>query len=97
MSGRGSKVAASVVFVAFAAFELLVLMYGEAIMFGHRVYLNVLGPFVLGVLAVSVASTCLIWMNRDVGYLLLGLVITVTLVVELGHRMMWWPCDYCSL
>ena len=95
MSGRGSKAAAGAVFAAFAGFEALLLMYGEGILFGHRVYLDVLGPFILGALAASAASMLMICRNCDAGYPLLGLTIAATLVMQFGHWMLWWPCDYC--
>ena len=48
-------------------------------------------------ITISTFSMILIFKDKTVGYLILALSIVITLIVYFGHRMLWWPCEYCNL
>ena len=97
MINKSGKMLAGAIFVLFALFEFLMIMFGETIMVGHRIVGVEARIYPGSMIAVAAFSMILIFKDRTVGYLILGLSVTITLIVHFGHRMLWWPCGYCSL
>ena len=95
MINKSGKILACAIFIIYTIFEYLMFMFGEAIMVGHRVVGADARIYAGIMMAVAAFSMILIFMDRAIGYLILGLSITITLVVYFGHHMFWWPCKYC--
>ena len=97
MVNKSNKIIAGVFFSIFVLIEFLLIIAGEAIMMGHRVFDDVVRIYAGLMIAISAFSMLLIFKDKTVGYLILALPITLTTIVYLGHRMLWWPCEYCNL
>ncbi len=72
-------------------------MVGEGILFGHRYFDDVIRTFTGIEMIISILSIVLIFKDKQIGYVLLTLSILSTYIIALGHRMFWWPCEYCGL
>ncbi len=72
------------------------LVAGEGILFGHRYFDEVIRTFSGIEAIISIVSIILIFKERKIGYVLLAATILSTYIIELGHWMLLWPCDYCS-
>ena len=76
---------------------LLGIMFGEGILFGIRVFEELQIFHVVQAILVGI-SGILIYKNQEKrGYVLLAVSILSTYITEFGHRMYWWPCEYCNL
>jgi preprotein translocase subunit SecY len=71
-------------------------MVGEGIMFGIRVFDDVIRYPTVIMIIVSSIGIVLIFKEKTIGYLIVILSILITLIIGFGHRMLWWPCEYCS-
>ena len=69
---------------------------GEGILFGHRYFDEAIRSFSGIEIIISIVSIVLIFKERQIGYLLLALTILSTYIIQLGHRIFLWSCDYCS-
>lgn len=72
-------------------------MVGEGILFGQRYFDEVIRTFTGIEIILSVVSLFLIFKEKKVGYVLLTASILSTYIIQFGHRMLWWPCEYCNL
>lgn len=97
MNNKTAKMGCS----AIACFHLFLLstifMVGEGILFGHRYFDEVIRTFTGIEIVLSVVSLFLIFKEKQVGYVLLAVSILSTYIITFGHRMLWWPCEYCRL
>jgi hypothetical protein len=83
--------------VAFHLLWLSILFIaGEGILFGHRYFDEIIRTFSVIEIILSIVSLILIFKEKSIGYVLLTISILSTYIIQLGHRMLWWPCDYCS-
>lgn len=73
------------------------IMAGEGILFGLRYFDEVIRIFNGTEIIISVVSIILIFKERKIGYILFAVTILSTYIIQLGHWMFWWPCDYCSI
>lgn len=96
MTSRGAKALAGAVFAFFVFLEAMTILFGEAIMVGHRVFDEAVMAYAGAMIAASALSMVMILTGRALGYLVLGLSVTVTLIVYFGHHMLLWPCEYCG-
>ncbi len=97
MINIGNKIVASIVFGFFIFFEIMIFMFGEGIMFGYRVFNEIVRGYSTITIILSTFSIILIFKDKTSGYLIFILTIIVTLIIYFGHRMLWWPCEYCSM
>ena len=97
MINKGNKIVASIVFGFFIFIEIIFLMVGEGIMFGYRVFDEIVRGYSIITIVLSTISMILIFKDKTSGYLMLILTIIVTLIIYFGHRMLWWPCEYCNM
>ena len=97
MINKGAKALAGAVFAAFIFFEAVTMLFGEAIVMGYRILGEAVWAYAIIAIAASALSMIMIFRDRALGYLVLGLSVTVVLIVYFGHRIFWWPCEYCSL
>ncbi len=74
-----------------------IFMLGEGILFGFRYFDNVIRMFTGIEMIISIVSIILIFKDKQIGYVLLALSILSTYIIIFGHRMLWWPCEYCRL
>ena len=72
-----------------------IFMMGEGILFGFRYFDDVIRTFAGIEMVVSILSIVLIFKDKQIGYVLLALSILSTYIITFGHRMLWWPCEYC--
>ena len=95
MNNKTAKIGCS----AIAGFHLFLLstifMTGEGILFGFRYFDETIRTFTGIEIVLSVVSLFLIFKGKQIGYVLLTVSILSTYVITLGHRMLWWPCEYC--
>ena len=70
---------------------------GEGILFGHRYFDEVIRTFTGVEIVLSVTSLFLIFKEKQMGYVLLIVSVLCTYIIQFGHRMLWWPCEYCIL
>ena len=73
-----------------------IFMVGEGILFGHRYFDDVIRTFTGIEIIISIVSIVLIFKDKQIGYVLLAISILSTYIIAFGHRMFWWPCEYCS-
>lgn len=73
------------------------IMAGEGILFGLRYFDEVIRIFNGAEIIISIVSVILIFKERKIGYILFAVTILSTYIIELGHWMLLWPCDYCRL
>ena len=71
-------------------------MVGEGILFGHRYFDDVIRIFTGIEIIILTVSIVLIFRDKQIGYVLLTISILSTYIIAFGHRMFWWPCEYCS-
>jgi len=71
-------------------------MVGEGILFGHRYFDDVIRTFTGIEMIISIASIVLIFKDKQIGYVLFAISILSAYIIAFGHRMFWWPCEYCS-
>jgi hypothetical protein len=71
-------------------------MVGEGILFGNRYFDDVIRTFTGIEMIISILSIVLIFKDKQIGYVLLAISILSTHIITFGHRMFWWPCEYCS-
>jgi len=69
---------------------------GEGILFGHRYFDEIIRTFSGKEIILSIVSLVLIFKEKSIGYVLLTVSILSTYIIQLGHQMLWWPCDYSS-
>jgi len=74
-----------------------IFMMGEGILFGHRYFDETIRTFTGIEIVLSVVSVFLIFKDKQIGYILLAISILSTYIIAFGHRMFWWPCEYCRL
>ena len=74
-----------------------IFMVGEGILFGFRYFDEVIRIFTGIEMIISIVSIILIFKDKQIGYVLLILSILSTYIITFGHRMLWWPCEYCRL
>lgn len=97
MNNKTVKIGCSAV-TGFHLFLLsTIFMIGEGILFGIRYFDDVTRVFTGIEMAISVVSVVLIFKDKKIGYVLLALSVLSTYIITLGHRMLWWPCEYCNL
>jgi hypothetical protein len=72
-------------------------MFGEGILFGIRVFDDVIRLHAVAMVIISSIGMVLIFKDKIIGYVIVALTMIITLMVYFGHRMLWWPCEYCSL
>ena len=72
------------------------LVVGEGILFGHRYFDEVIRTFSGIEIIISIISVILILKDHKIGYLLFVLTILSTYIIQLGHRIFLWNCDYCG-
>jgi len=72
-----------------------IFMAGEGILFGFRYFDETIRTFTGIEIVLSVVSLFLIFKGKQIGYVLLAVSILSTYVIAFGHRMLWWPCEYC--
>ena len=72
------------------------LIVGEGILFGHRYFDEVIRTFSGIEIIISTMSVILILKDHKIGYLLFVLTILSTYIIQLGHRIFLWNCDYCG-
>lgn len=97
MINKDAKVFCSLFGFFFIFTEITILMFGEGIMFGYRVFDNEIRLFALAGIGACIVSIILIFKDKNIGYLIFALVIAITLLVYFGHLIGWWPCEYCDL
>ena len=97
MINKGNKIAASIVFGFFTFIQNIFFTVGEGIMFGYRVFNEIVVGYSIATIALATISMILIFKDKTSGYLILILTIIVTLIIYFGHRMLWWPCEYCNI
>ena len=73
-----------------------IFMVGEGILFGHRYFDDVIRIFTGIEIIILTVSIVLIFRDKQIGYVLLTISILSTYIIAFGHRMFWWPCEYCS-
>ena len=71
-------------------------MVGEGILFGHRYFDDIIRIFTGIEIIILTVSIVLIFRDKQIGYVLLTISILSTYIIAFGHRMFWWPCEYCS-
>jgi hypothetical protein len=97
MNNKTAKIGCSAV-TGFHLFLLsAIFMAGEGILFGHRYFDEVIRTFTGIEIVLSVMSLLLIFKEKQIGYVLLTVSILSTYIIQFGHRMLWWPCEYCRL
>ncbi|QLH06779.1 hypothetical protein C5F50_06585 [Nitrosopumilus ureiphilus] len=74
-----------------------IFMVGEGILFGIRYFDEVIRTFTGIEIIISIASMILIFKDKQIGFILLAISILSTYIIQFGHRMLWWPCEYCRL
>ena len=88
------------IFFVLGGFHLLWLsigiLFGEGILFGFRVFeeiqfFNIIQIFVTGL------SIFLVIRNSNKGYIMFAVSLISTYLIQFGHHMYWWPCEYCRL
>jgi len=72
------------------------ILVGEGILFGHRYFDETIRIFSGIEIILSIVSIILIFKEHKIGYLLLAITILSTYIIQLGHRIFLWNCDYCS-
>jgi hypothetical protein len=75
----------------------LIFIFGEGILFGHRYFDGIIRIFSGIEIIITIVSVILIIKNRKLGYVLLAISILSTVIIELGHLIHLWPCEYCNL
>ncbi len=96
MNNKTVKTGCSVV-TGFHLFLLsTIFLVGEGILFGHRYFDDVIRIFTGIEMVVSILSIVLIFKDKQIGYVILAISILSTYIVTFGHRMFWWPCEYCN-
>ncbi len=96
MINKGNKSLAGAFFGFFIFFEVILLIFGEGIMIGHRVFLEIRIYSIVNII-ISNISIILIFKDKTIGYLILILSMVIAFIVYFGHLMLWWPCDYCGI
>ena len=97
MNNKTVKIGCSAV-TCFHLFLLgTIFMVGEGILFGHRYFDEVIRIFTGIEIILSVVSLFLIFKEQKAGFVLLTVSILSTYIIQFGHRMLWWPCEYCNL
>lgn len=74
-----------------------IFMVGEGILFGFRYFDEIIRMFTGIEMIISIVSIVLIFKDKQIGYVLLASSILSTYIIIFGHRMLWWPCEYCRL
>jgi hypothetical protein len=74
-----------------------VFAFGDGILFGFRYFDEAIQAFTGIEMTASVVAIVLIFKDKQIGFVLLGLSIASTYVIQFGHRIFWWPCEYCRL
>ena len=97
MINKGAKAFTGLFYSFFMFLEIILLLVGEGIMFGNRVFDNEIRLFALAGIVVSSMGIVLIFKDKNIGYLIISVTIVITLVIYFGHRMLWWPCEYCRM
>jgi hypothetical protein len=97
MNNKTAKIGYSAV-TGFHLFLLsAIFMAGEGILFGHRYFDEVIRTFTGIEIVLSVMSLLLIFKEKQIGYVLLTVSILSTYIIQFGHRILWWPYEYCRL
>jgi len=97
MNNKTVKICCSAI-TGFHLFLLsIIFMVGEGILFGHRYFDETIRTFTGIEIVLSAVSLFLIFKDKQVGYILLAISILSTYIITFGHRMLWWPCEYCRL
>ena len=97
MNNKTAKISCSAVTGFHLFFLSAIFMVGEGILFGHRYFDDVIRIFIGIEMIFSILSIVLIFKDKQIGYVLLALSILSTYITIFGHRMLWWPCEYCRL
>ncbi len=84
--------------VAFHIFWLFILnIVGEAIMYGHRYFDDTIRNFTLFEIIILIVSFIVIYKNKRISYIILGISLVSSYIVLLGHRFGIYECTYCNL
>ena len=97
MKNKITKISCSVAISFHLLWLSFGIMAGEGILFGLRYFDEVIRIFNGTEIIISIVSVVLIFRERKIGYILFALTILSTYIIELGHWMLLWPCDYCTL
>ena len=62
-------------------------------MMGHRVFDDAVRIYAGLMITVSTFSMLLVFKDKTARYRVLALSVTLAIIVYLGHRMLWWPCE----
>lgn len=96
MINKKYKIISGIVFGFFVFMEITMFLVGEGVMFGIRVFDDVIRLHAGIMIIVSSIGIVLIFKDKIIGYVIVILPIVITLIIYFGHRMLWWPCEYCS-
>ncbi|MGH1568134.1 MAG: hypothetical protein ACRBBZ_02890 [Nitrosopumilus sp.] len=97
MNGKTAKIICSTVTGSHLFLLSTIFMVGEGILFGHRHFDDVIRIFAGIEIILSSVSLFLIFKEKQIGYVLLTVSVLSTYIIQFGHRMLWWPCEYCNL
>ncbi|QMU55222.1 MAG: hypothetical protein GKS07_10205 [Nitrosopumilus sp.] len=96
MNRKTAKIGCSAIAGFHLFFLSTIFMVGEGILFGFRYFDDVIRIFTGIEMIISTVSIILIFKDKQMGYVILALSILSTYIIMFGHRMLWWPCEYCK-
>ncbi|WP_048115632.1 hypothetical protein [Nitrosopumilus adriaticus] len=97
MNNKITKIGCSVGVGIHLFFLSTIFMVGEGILFGIRFFDEVIRVFTGVEILISIISVILIFKDKPIGFVLLAISVLSTYVIQFGHRMFLWPCEYCGL